>query len=117
MAGYPVASDILRAARPVGAARTTSSFSPLKKRMIVLIVVVLPVPGPPEIRRTALEAASRTAFLCRGSRVIFSSFSRAEILSSIFRRAALSFEDPRRRASRSSSIRAISCSLRYTPVR
>ena len=54
----PVASDIRFAARPVGAARRISISSCSKYRMIVLIVVVFPVPGPPVmIKRPWLTAS------------------------------------------------------------
>ena len=46
-ASLPVSSDMRFAARPVGAARATSSPSRSKSVKMPLSVVVLPVPGPP----------------------------------------------------------------------
>ena len=68
LASYPVASVIRLAARPVGAARRISIPSISKYRMIVLMVVVLPVPGPPVITSRPLFTASYTAFSCSSSR-------------------------------------------------
>ncbi len=61
-ASYPVASVIRLAARPVGAARRISISSSSKYRIIVLMVVVFPVPGPPVIIRRPLFTASATAW-------------------------------------------------------
>ena len=82
LASYPVASVIRLAARPVGAARSISIPSISKYRMIVLMVVVLPVPGPPVITNSPLFTASYTAFSCSSSRCMDS-------CCCIFRRLAL----------------------------
>ena len=51
-ASSPVVSVILLAALPVGAHRTTFNPSCLYNSITVLIMVVLPVPGPPVITQT-----------------------------------------------------------------
>ena len=63
LASHPVASVILFAARPVGAARRISISSISKYRIIVLMVVVFPVPGPPVMISRPLFTASMTACL------------------------------------------------------
>ena len=60
-ASRPVASVILAAARPVGAASRISAPSASKQRIIALMVVVLPVPGPPVITSSPDCTASSTA--------------------------------------------------------
>ncbi len=81
-ASRPVASAMRFAARPVGAARRTGFSSPSKQRMIALIVVVFPVPGPPVRSITPPAAALRTASFCRSSSRIFSSSSICRMRSS-----------------------------------
>ena len=76
-ASKPVASVIRFAARPVGAAKKISSPSSSKYRIIILIVVVFPVPGPPDKIKIPFSTASITAFLCSASssiRFVFSNF-------------------------------------------
>ena len=66
-ASQPVASVILLAARPVGAASIMLMPCFSKQRMIMLMVVVFPVPGPPVTTRSPLCMASFTAILCWSS--------------------------------------------------
>ena len=68
LASYPVISLIRFAALPVGAARKMSRPSSSKYLIILLIVVVLPVPGPPVITKSPFLTASETAsFWCSSS--------------------------------------------------
>ena len=64
MASQPVASLILLAALPVGAARRILSFNCWKILRIAVMIVVLPVPGPPVITSIFERAASITASFC-----------------------------------------------------
>ena len=57
LASYPVISLIRFAALPVGAARKMSRPSSSKYLIILLIVVVLPVPGPPVITKIFRQAS------------------------------------------------------------
>ena len=77
-------SLILFAALPVGAQSTTfwSLFSNIF--IMVFIVVVFPVPGPPVIMVTSLFIASFTASIWFLAKLILSSFSTIFISSSIF---------------------------------
>ncbi len=81
-ASLPDVSDILLAALPVGAARSTSSPSSSSILIIVLIVVVLPVPGPPVIISTPSIAAWYTACFCNSSRIISFCWFSCVLLSS-----------------------------------
>ena len=83
-ASQPVASVIRLAARPVGAARRISMSSVSKYRIMALIVVVLPVPGPPVMTSTPFFTASTTAFRCISSRVIDACFSTLESFFTIW---------------------------------
>ena len=56
-ASCPVASVMRLAALPVGAASATVSPARLSSRMMQLITVVLPVPGPPVMTTTGEVAA------------------------------------------------------------
>ena len=67
---WPVASSILLAALPVGAARVTSIPSASESWIMAFIIVVLPVPGPPVITSTPLLIASIIACLCSCAKVI-----------------------------------------------
>ena len=99
-ASHPVVSDILLAARPVGAAKSTSIPSSSKTCRIVLIVVVLPVPGPPVIMVTPFWTAWYTALFCNISKTIPWRFS---ILETLFESVSSDTENDR---FRSRSIRA-----------
>ena len=85
-ASYPVASVILFVALPVGAAKRMLIPSLSKKRIIVLIVVVFPVPGPPVNTSKPCLIDSITAVCCLGSNLISSARStlqsRLSIISS-----------------------------------
>ena len=61
LASWPVASVMRLAARPVGAARETVRPAPCIRRMMQLMTVVLPVPGPPVMTTTGDSAAMRMA--------------------------------------------------------
>ena len=76
-------SLILFAALPVGAAKVTllPLFSNIS--MIALMVVVLPVPGPPVIINTPLLTDSLTAKICFSANLIFLSSSKTLISLSI----------------------------------
>ncbi|VIG04902.1 Uncharacterised protein [Clostridioides difficile] len=76
-------SLILFAALPVGAAKVT--LLPLFSNMsiIALIVVVLPVPGPPVIINTPLLTDSLTAKICFSANLIFLFSSKTLISLSI----------------------------------
>ncbi len=63
-ASKPVVSVIRLAARPVGAASRMVKFSDSKKCSIALIVVVLPVPGPPVMMKSPFLTAQTTACSC-----------------------------------------------------
>ena len=71
-------SDILLAALPVGAQSTTFFPSCLYNSNIVLIIVVLPVPGPPVMTQTLLSLIALTASNC------FSDSSISECFSNVF---------------------------------
>ena len=72
IASYPVASVIRFAALPVGAAKRISNPSCSKYWIIPLIVVVLPVPGPP-VKTTILSCATAwIASFCFSANVICS---------------------------------------------
>ena len=66
-ASMPVSSPMRLAARPVGAARTTSSPIFRNRATMARTVVVLPVPGPPVRISTFSPAASSTAWRCWGA--------------------------------------------------
>ena len=82
-AAYPVASVILFAARPVGAASTMFMRRLSYILIRTLIMVVLPVPGPPVITATPCPTAFSTACLCASASCIFSSSSTFFITLSI----------------------------------
>ena len=100
-ASYPVASVIRFAARPVGAARRILIPSLSKNWIIVLIVVVLPVPGPPVNMSKPCLIASITALCCIGSNSIFS------FCSTLFRRFSIMSSGIWQSISRSLSIFAV----------
>ena len=58
------------AARPVGAASRILALTSANRRMMALMMVVLPVPGPPVSTMTLLRAAVRTASSCSGARLM-----------------------------------------------
>ena len=74
LASQPVASLILLAALPVGAASKILSFNCWKILNIALMRVVFPVPGPPVIIKTFERAANRIASFCLCASSIFSLF-------------------------------------------
>ena len=65
-ASVPVSSLIRLAARPVGAASTTSRPIFRNRAAMARTVVVFPVPGPPVRISTFSLAASSTALRCWG---------------------------------------------------
>jgi len=69
-ASYPLVSAIRFAARPVGAARRISRPSISKYLIMVLIVVVFPVPGPPVITINPFKTALWTACFWISSRIM-----------------------------------------------
>ena len=73
-AGQPVASLMRLAARPVGAHSSTSP-SWRSRRMMTLMEVVLPVPGPPVITQTPSVSAASAAWRCSSQRLTPSSAS------------------------------------------
>ena len=77
-ASAPVASLIRLAARPVGAHRTVSLSFESSSRM-QLMMVVLPVPGPPVITKTPFSSAPAMAWRWVGEKVMFRCFSKDEI--------------------------------------
>ena len=81
-ASWPVASAIRLAARPVGAASKIGNPFSIRHAINVLIVVVLPVPGPPVITKNPLVRASLTAIFCWSSSTISWLFSTRKISSS-----------------------------------
>ena len=78
----PVASVMRFAARPVGAASTTSISSFFRIRKMVLMVVVFPVPGPPVMISTPQLNASATA--ASTTPVSFSTLAISVAIDSIF---------------------------------
>ena len=64
LASSPVVSDILFAALPVGAHKTILYFFCLYISIILLIIVVFPVPGPPVIIVTLLSFIALIASFC-----------------------------------------------------
>ena len=87
-ASSPHASDILLAARPVGAARRT--FMPLERNIstIPCVVDVFPVPGPPVKTMVLPSAACRIAPACDSSYTIPVLFSIEAMSNSHCRRSA-----------------------------
>ena len=75
LASKPVASVMRLAARPVGAHSTTSP-SWDRRLMMQLMMVVLPVPGPPVITSTPVSRAEMMAWRCRGLKRISRLFSK-----------------------------------------
>ena len=67
VASAPVASLMRLAARPVGAARRTSTFARASTARMARTIVVLPTPGPPVTTSTERFAASSTALRCSGA--------------------------------------------------
>ena len=67
LASICVASDIRLAARPVGAAK--AMFIPIesKTRISALMIVVLPVPGPPVSTITPFLSIAAIALFCIGA--------------------------------------------------
>ena len=80
----PVCSCILFAALPVGAHRTTFIFLASYNFIMDLIIVVLPVPGPPVITHTLFSFIAFIAPFCSSDKTIFS-------FSSVFSNSALKF--------------------------
>ena len=70
------------AARPVGAASTADSFKSSKSARTVVIIVVLPVPGPPVTTAAELDRQSLTALFCSGASVMPRSCSMRAMRSS-----------------------------------
>ena len=69
----PDVSDMRLAARPVGAASSMRARTSPKSLIMALMMVVLPVPGPPVSTIILLRAAVRTASSCSAAREMFSS--------------------------------------------
>ena len=65
LASRPVTSDIRLAARPVGAHSATLQPDCSSRSMMALMVVVLPVPGPPVRMKILCCSACRMASFCR----------------------------------------------------
>ena len=63
-AGFPLASCIRLAARPVGAHSSTSPSSSSRMDGIQRMQVVFPVPGPPVMTQILLLSAALTARRC-----------------------------------------------------
>ena len=63
------------AARPVGAASKMRARTSAKSLIMALMMVVLPVPGPPVSTITLLRADVRTASSCSGARDMLSSLT------------------------------------------
>ena len=61
LAGMPVSSFMRLAARPVGAARRVLTPNDCRMSSSALMMVVLPVPGPPVITSTPPRSACATA--------------------------------------------------------
>ena len=83
LASRPVASLILRAALPVGAASITLWPRRSWIAMIDLIMVVFPVPGPPVMTITFLSTESLTARACCSERARPRCFSAAATRASL----------------------------------
>ena len=66
-ASRPLDSAIRRAARPVGATRSTDAFCAFAAAQISRIVAVLPVPGPPVTIESREPNAARIAADCSGA--------------------------------------------------
>ena len=70
LAGRPVASSMRLAARPVGAQSRMRSPTPSRIRTMALMIVVLPVPGPPVITSACPVSARVTAARCGSASAI-----------------------------------------------
>ena len=81
-AEHPVASLMRLAARPVGAQSSTRPMRRIR-RMMQLMDVVLPVPGPPVTTVTPSVTAASTALRCSPQRATFSSRSYSAISARI----------------------------------
>ena len=77
LASSPVASDMRLAARPVGAASAVLTPEAFKIFKIVLMIVVLPVPGPPVMTDTPFYRDEMIASFCRAESSMPVSFSLA----------------------------------------
>ena len=75
LASSPVVSVILLAALPVGAHKTAFFLCFLYNSIIVFIIVVFPVPGPPVIIHTLLLFTASIASFCFSDKNIFVFFS------------------------------------------
>ena len=84
LASNPQTSLILFAALPVGAANITLLCSIFIALIIVFIIVVFPVPGPPVITKAAVWKARLTASLWFSLSSILSSLSTLSIKPSIW---------------------------------
>ena len=69
-ASCPVASVMRLAARPVGA-QSTTELSAESRRMMQLMSVVLPVPGPPVMTSTPFSSAAKIAPRCLALKLIW----------------------------------------------
>ena len=83
-AGSLAAVSRALAALPVGAHSTDFLFCNLYISIMLFIIVVFPVPGPPVITHTLLSFTSSIASFCSSDRIISSTFSCFSISAFIF---------------------------------